>query len=70
MTYKTTFAKKLSCRMAGSLLVALMAASTLTYAQTAAVNPVVPNIVNYNVTLADASGKLLTAIDVYKRQLQ
>jgi hypothetical protein len=62
MTYKTTFAKKLSCRMAGSLLVALMAASTLTYAQTAAVNPVVPNIVNYNGTLADASGKLLTAI--------
>jgi hypothetical protein len=62
MTYKATFAKKLSCRIAGSLLVALMAASTLTYAQTAELNSVVPNIVNYNGTLTDASGKPLTGI--------
>jgi hypothetical protein len=62
MTYKATFAKKLSCRIAGGLLVALMAASTLTYAQTAEVNSVVPNVVNYNGTLTDASGKPLTGI--------
>src|ERR1700722_10970734 len=62
MTYKIIFVKKLGCRIAGCLLAALLAASTLTYAQTAAVNPVVPNIVNYNGALADASGKPLTAI--------
>ena len=62
MSYKTIFAKKLSCRIAGCLLAALLAASTLTYSQTAAVNPVVPNIVNYSGALTDASGKPLTAI--------
>jgi hypothetical protein len=62
MTYKTILAKKRSCRIAGCLLAALLAASTLTYAQTAAVNPVVPNFVNYNGALTDASGKALTAI--------
>ncbi len=62
MTYKTTFAVKLSCRIAGGLLVALMAASTFTYAQSAAVSSVVPNVVNYSGTLTDASGKPLTAI--------
>jgi trimeric autotransporter adhesin len=62
MTYKATFAKKLSCQIAGGLLVALMAASTLTYAQSAAVSSVVPNVVNYNGTLSDASGKPITAI--------
>ena len=56
MTSKTTFARKLSCRIAGGLLVALMAASTLTYSQSAAVSSVVPNVVNYNGTLTDASG--------------
>ena len=62
MTYKATFAKKLSCQIAGGLLVALMAASTLTYAQSAAVSSVVPNVVNYNGTLSNASGKPTTAI--------
>jgi hypothetical protein len=62
MTYKIIFVKKLSRRIAGCLLAALLAASTLTYAQTAAVNPVVPDIVNYNGALTDASGKPLTAI--------
>jgi hypothetical protein len=62
MTYKTIFAKKLGSRIASCLLAALLAASTLTCAQTAAVNPVVPNIVNYNGALTDASGKPLTAV--------
>jgi len=62
MISKMTFARKLSCRVAGGLLAALMAASTLTYAQSAAVSSVVPNVVNYNGTLTDASGRPLTAI--------
>ena len=62
MTSKATFAEKLSCRIAGGLLVALMAASTLAYAQSATISSVVPNVVNYNGTLTEASGKPLTAI--------
>jgi hypothetical protein len=61
MTHKTTVSRKLRCRIAGSLLAALMAVSTLTYAQTAAVSSVVPNIVNYNGTLTDG-GKPLNVI--------
>ena len=59
MTYKTKFAEKLSCRIAGGLLAALMAASTLTYAQTAAVSSVVPNVLNYNGTLTDTTTNLM-----------
>jgi hypothetical protein len=62
MTYKTMFAEKLGCRIARCLLVGLMAASTLTYAQSAAGSSVVPNVVNYNGTLTDAGGKPHAAI--------
>ena len=58
----TVIGKRIGLRLAGGLLAALVAASTLTYAQSAPANSVVPNIVNYSGTLSDSVGKALTHI--------